>query len=83
MTPEEALNKLDETLIGDLELKIVLSKALEKQVAKKVVVKKFDFLNLYYYQANTCPVCNATANRYIPRKETYCHKCGQKIDWEV
>lgn len=35
MTPKEALNILDETVIGNLELKVVLSNALEKQIPKK------------------------------------------------
>lgn len=36
MTYEEALKTLDETFIGNLELKIVLSNALEKQIPKKL-----------------------------------------------
>ena len=37
MTPKEALNKLDETVIRNLELKIILSNALEKQIPKKPI----------------------------------------------
>lgn len=37
MTPEEALKILDETVIGNLELKIVMSKALKKQIPKKPI----------------------------------------------
>lgn len=35
MTFKEALDKLDKTVIGDLEWKITLTKALEKQMMKE------------------------------------------------
>jgi rubrerythrin len=68
MTPEEALNKLDETLIGNLELKIALSKALEKQIAKNPKEEGW----LY------CPVCGLDV---LMSKYNYCPDCGQKINW--
>jgi hypothetical protein len=44
MTPEQALDKLDKTVIGDLEWKIVLTKALEKQIPKNLTSNEFDIL---------------------------------------
>ena len=70
MTYEEALKTLDETFIGNLELKIVLSNALEKQIPKKP-----DLDGGIY-----CPCC------LHEFKENYdttsnCPNCGQAIDW--
>ena len=74
MTPRKALNKLDKTLIGDLQLKIILSKALEKQIPKvpkylgEITIRKSIF---------GCPCCNEP----IGFKQKYCAYCGQKINW--
>ena len=69
MTPQEALKILDETVIGNLELKVVLSAALEKQIPKKV--------EEYLTSSFCCPVCTAVLSRY----SIYCSKCGQALDW--
>ena len=70
MTYEEALKTLDETFIGNLELKIVLSNALEKQIPKKL-----DLDGGVY-----CPCClhEFKANY---NTTSYCPHCGQAIDW--
>lgn len=81
MNSEEALNKLDETLIGDLELKVVLSKALELQIPKKVNEKSYEVVGVCRYEEILCPVCGAWVYKYLVRRQTYCHKCGQKLDW--
>lgn len=70
MTYEEALKTLDETVIGNLELKIVLSNALEKQIPKKP-----DLDGGIY-----CPCC---LHEFKENYDTtsYCPNCGQAIDW--
>jgi hypothetical protein len=81
MTNEQALNKLDETFIGDLELKMVLSKALEKQIAKKVKYLNrhgdgYDLYNVDYFH---CPSCGRRLRN--KQKDPHCGRCGQAIDW--
>lgn len=76
MTPQEALNTLDKTVIRNLELKIVLSNALEKQIPKKPIihgVRDRDINTISY----TCPICN----KHIWITEVYCNHCGQALDW--
>lgn len=70
MTYEEALKTLNETFIGNLELKIVLSNALEKQIPKKL-----DLDGGVY-----CPCC---LHEFKENYDTtsYCTNCGQAIDW--
>ncbi len=70
MTAQEALNRLDETVIGDLELKVVLSKALEKQIPKKIKRE------LYWEHCPICDTCIESLFRY-----NYCGECGQALDW--
>jgi hypothetical protein len=69
MTPQEALNKIDETVIGDIELKVFLSKALEKQIPKKPIGRKDTTYSF-------CPCCESGN-----LQNDYCTDCGQKIDW--
>jgi len=75
MKPQEALNKLDETVIGNLELKIALSKALEKQIPKKPVLDAIFPSGVKWY---LCPACNHNG---IEKVGGYCHSCGQALDW--
>lgn len=82
MTPEQALNRLDETVIGDLELKIALSKALERQIAKKPTHEATLF------RCCTCPTCGNVIDEYcdflggkIRVNVPHCKFCGQRIDW--
>lgn len=82
MTPEQALNKLDETLIGDLELKIVLSKALEKQIPKTpipIIAKIGEQKRLVSYK---CPNCTNDSLGNCEFHFDYCEVCGQKLSWE-
>lgn len=74
MTCEEALKTLDETVIGNLELKIVLSNALEKQIPKKPKECGEDWF--------VCPKCE-TSIVSLDELEThkFCLNCGQEIDW--
>lgn len=68
MFAEEALDTLDKALIGNLELKIALSKALERQMPKKPKEDGW----LY------CPNCGRDI---LMDKFAFCPDCGQKIDW--
>ena len=70
MTYKEALKTLDETVIGNLELKIVLSNALEKQIPKNP-----DLDDGVY-----CPCC---LHEFKANYDTtsYCPNCGQALDW--
>jgi hypothetical protein len=68
MAPQKALNRLDETVTGNLEWKIVLSNALEKQIPKKPKERQGTTYSF-------CPCCDSN-NIY-----EYCGDCGQRIDW--
>ena len=74
MTDEQALNKLDKTVIRDLELKIVLSKALEKQIPKEIRLLNERYTRNFIFG---CPNCN----EFICFNQKYCAFCGQAIDW--
>ncbi len=50
MTPEQALKRLDDTVIGDLELKIALSKALEKLITMDLIDRQALLRKLFPYE---------------------------------
>lgn len=77
MTPKEALKILDETVIGNLELKIVLSNALEKQIPKKPNIHGYREGREINTISYTCPICN----KHIGR-EDFCKHCGQALFWK-
>ena len=81
MTPQEALNKLDETVLGDLEWKVVLTEALKKQIPQKVVHRSAETIGVYSYDINLCPACDGFVSRYVPNTQRNCHICGQALDW--
>lgn len=68
MTYEESLKTLDETVIGNIELKIVLSNALEKQIPKKPDLDGGIYCCLHEFKENYDTT-------------SYCPNCGQAIDW--
>ena len=74
MTYEEALNKLDETFIGNLELKAVLSQALKNKVPQ---IPKYLGEKTIRKSVFGCPNCNEP----VGFKQQYCAYCGQKINW--
>lgn len=77
MTPKKALERLDRTFIGDLKLKIELSKALEKQIPKKPILA--DEQTARYITTYVCPACSM---RFTGTGiASYCYHCGQKLDW--
>ena len=73
MTYEEAENKLDETFIGDLELKITLTNALKKQIEKPPKWLGEKSISLF---ALGCPNCG----EFVCFRQKYCAYCGQKIE---
>lgn len=81
MTPEQALDKLDKTFIGDLELKIVLWKILEKQIPKKPIPIIGKYTNTVISWSCPNPDCD---NEDLGNNEYQfecCECCGQKLDW--
>lgn len=79
MTPQEALNILDKTVTRNLEWKIVLSNALEKQIPIKPIEDG------YYDLPYVCPKCgsnvaNEDSNVY---QFKYCYHCGQALDFRL
>ena len=73
MTYEEALKWLDEHFIGNLEVKELISYALEKQIPKKPY-REYDEHG--YLEVEECPMCHSEIEN-----QTYCDNCGQAIDW--
>lgn len=70
---------------GALKIKnlITISRALDKQIAKKpihdYIVAETQGGNLFNRDIY---VCNC-GNIYISKSDKFCPKCGQKIDWSV
>lgn len=69
MTNEEAIKWLDEHLIGNIEVKALATKALDKQTPKKPIV---GYLSDY--------ACGSCYNKILSN-DKYCGNCGQEIDW--
>lgn len=78
MTPKEALDRLDRTFIGDLELKVELLKALKKQMPQKPILADDDAQSIFY-PVYICPACNG--NFQGTGVAEYCYHCGQFLDW--
>lgn len=82
MTAQEALDKLDKTVTVDLQWKIVLTNALEKQIPKKIIKKIGECYSMTkdgtarHEITFVCPSCNA-----MQEGDDYCWKCGQKLKW--
>lgn len=83
MPPEEALKKLDETTIGDLEWKIALTSAVEKQIPQPPQLRKAGRKSIDY----VCPYCAARIISQVGGEfvagfmANNCHNCGQALDW--
>jgi hypothetical protein len=86
MTPQKALNRLDETVTGNLEWKIVLSNALEKRIPKKpirahrIIKKNGMFILRDDNEYWKCPIC-IKADVVLLKNQKHCHDCGQALDW--
>ena len=93
MTPQETIETI-KIAIAEVEWNYPMEyaiafenaiSALEKQIPKKptphkVDVEKIKIGNGYWCKGTTiykCPNCND----FISRTYTYCHKCGQALDW--
>ena len=77
MTTKELAKDLKEHIgcgievpLYDEELEVVVE-ALEKQIAKKVIVSPYN--NMKY-----CPICEVSVTGMY---YDYCVECGQKLDW--
>lgn len=72
--------EISEYLINTTAIK----KALTKQIPKKVTHEAT------LYKCCTCPNCKNVVDKFekwgentVRITQTYCHFCGQKLDWEV
>ena len=81
MTYEEALDKLDKTFIGDLEWKIMLSKALEKQIAVRPTPIKVRIGEEEKLVSYKCPNCGNNSLGNCEFHFDYCEVCGKRLDW--
>lgn len=64
-----------------------LKEAIGKQVDKKpiscnVELEKIKIGNGYWCKGTTVYRCS-TCGDFVTMVQNYCHKCGQKIDWEA
>lgn len=85
MTNEEAIKELsyDNTDYGGnctYEVRMVAIKALRKQIPMKPnnIKDILDFSGKYYTTRGDCPVCG---RERVSISDSYCDKCGQKLDW--
>ena len=80
---KSVLDLLDKTLIGNLELKIALSNAVEKQIPKRVNI----IIKLRNRKCGYCPNCNGTVQvrkSFLKNiKGDCCSWCGQRLDWNI
>lgn len=83
---ERAIKEFKELKYVSRDLKVehinLAISALEKQVPKKPtnITELRNVLNLNTINYGICPSCKNEVN---DDNNTYCHHCGQKIDWEV
>ena len=82
MTYTEALNELDETFIGDLKLKIVLTQALLKQIQKKPLINVDEYFKTRVVSFS-CPNSHCNNNNLGNNEFRFgcCEVCGQALDW--
>lgn len=85
MTNEEAIKELsyDNTDYGGnctYEVRMAAIKALRKQIPMKPnnIKDILDFSGKYYTTRGDCPVCG---RERVSISDSYCDKCGQKLDW--
>ncbi len=84
MTYASALNLLGTRRVEDLELKALLCRALEKQVAKKPRNECYGNAVTFFH----CPSCDEQLRikEYrgfsVGKEHDFCPHCGQRLDWE-
>lgn len=83
MTPQEALNLLNDTEFAEkhqgkqehTDMLLVCKKALEKQIPKKTTEREYVPSGTLVY--GSCPECDSFTKNFFK----YCGKCGQALDW--
>lgn len=88
---KDALDRLDKTYLGDLEWKMALSEALEKQIPQKPVESIHKYIDgntqaTKEFKLKHCPNCWEIRSlgyfeSLVDKGVKYCHRCGQAIDW--
>lgn len=74
MIAETVLSWLDNTFIDNFEAKVVLTKALKKQIPKKMSDDGYHHI--------TCD-CDHRIDMCMRHEISYCPYCGQAIKWEL
>lgn len=82
MDYKEALDILDKTFIGNLEAKVLITKAVKKQIGTKVTHEAS------LYRCCTCPSCGNVVGKIerwgdsdVRITHPFCKLCGQALDW--
>ena len=82
MDYKEALDILDKTFIGNLEAKVLITKAVKKQIETKVTHEAS------LYRCCTCPSCRNVVGKIerwgdsdVRITHPFCKLCGQALDW--
>ncbi len=82
MDYKEALDILDKTFIGNLEAKVLITKAIKKQIETKVTHEAS------LYRCCTCPSCSNVVGKIerwgdsdVRITHPFCKLCGQALDW--
>lgn len=82
MDLKEALSVLDKTFVGNLEAKILITKAVQKQIETKVTHEAS------LYRCCTCPSCKNVVDDFtdfngkkVRVLNPFCKLCGQALDW--
>ena len=76
-THSEILIKKQPLAVYTTEALNMAVKALEKQMPKKPILDAIFPSGIEWY---FCPACNHNG---IEKTGTYCHSCGQALDWSV
>lgn len=78
----DALDILDKTFVGNLEAKVLITKAIKKQIPTKVTHEAS------LYRCCTCPSCHNVVGRIerwgdsdVRITEPFCKLCGQALDF--
>lgn len=78
----DALDILDKTFVGNLEAKVLITKAIKKQIETKVTHEAS------LHRCCTCPSCGNVVDEFTDFKGgkvrvivPFCKLCGQSLDW--
>ena len=85
MTPKEAITTLELAIAEvewnyPLDISIALETAIEalkKQIPRKPILDVIYPSGIEWY---LCPTCN---HNNIEKSDSYCHACGQALEWEA